>query len=559
MLTKAKENHTNIKFISIVLLTIGIGSLWSCNKKQGDGNSLGIAHVIVIGFDGLSPDGLKQANTPTFDRLIQEGASTMHARAVMPTSSSSNWASMIMGAGPDQHGITSNAWERDNFTLPAVTQSEEFLFPTIFDLLNTQRDSVEIGAIYHWAGFGRLFEKDAVDYDQNPISEDETVVVASAYLIEKHPDFTFIHFDHVDHAGHEFGHGTMEYYAAVEKTDTLLAELLRTVEQSAMAENTVLIISSDHGGVGKGHGGESLAEMEIPLIIWGKGVKKNYIIDYPVYQYDNAATVAYLMGLKAPHAWIGKPVKEAFEGTTIEDAYPTWVQLKGPQIGSNTQGYATAGGLFDTRANVSITNPNTQGQIRYTVNGSMPTQDAQSFTEPFEVRGNTIVKSAIFKDNKIASSVTEAFFRIKPKGLEQPVKFDMFYMDNLSFIPSIANRRADGSGTVFEITSEEVKDLIKSNTLFRFQSELELEQTANYQFTTRSDDGSKLYLDGALVVDNDGDHGVREKSGSVALKAGIHTIEVLWFNGGGAGWLDVYIQSDQMPKQILSTNLLRKK
>lgn len=559
MLTKAKERHTNIKILSIVVLTIGIGSLWSCNKKQGDVNGVGIAQVIVIGFDGLSPDGLQQANTPTFDRLMQEGASTLHARAVMPTSSSSNWASMIMGAGPDQHGITSNAWERDNFTLPAVTQSDAFLFPTIFDVLNAQRDSVEIGAIYHWGGFGRLFEKDAVDYDQNPISEDETAVVAAAYISEKNPNFTFIHFDHVDHAGHEFGHGTPEYYTAVEKADTLLAELLRTVEQSAMAQNTVIIISSDHGGVGKGHGGESLAEMEIPFIIWGKGVKKNYVIDYPVYQYDNAATVAYLLELKIPHAWIGKPVKEAFEGITIEDAYPTWVQLKGPQIGPNVQGYATAGGLFDTRATVSITNSNTQGQIRYTVNGSMPTKDAQSFTEPFEVSGNTIVKSAIFKDNKIASNVTEAFFRIKPKGLEQPVRYEVFYMDNLSFLPSIANRKPDGSGTVFEITSEEVKDLIKSNTLFTFESQLELDKTAKYQFTTRSDDGSRLFLDGALVVDNDGDHGVREKTGSVDLKAGLHTIEVLWFNGGGDGWLDVYIQSDQLSKQILSTNLLRKK
>lgn len=559
MSTKAKENHRNIKFISIVLLTIGMSSLWSCNTGKSDTPDLGIKHVIVIGFDGLSPDGLQQANTPTFDRLIKEGASTMHARAVMPTSSSSNWASMIMGAGPVQHGITSNAWERDNFTLPAVTQGEEFLFPTIFSLLDTQRDSVEIGAIYHWGGFGRLFEKDAVDFDEHPISEDETAVVASAYLTERHPNFTFVHFDHVDHAGHEFGHGTAAYYESVEKADTLLGELIRALEKSPIARNTVVIISSDHGGVGKGHGGESLAEMEIPFIMWGRGVKKNYVIDYPVYQYDNAATVAYMFGLNVPHAWIGKPVKEAFEGSAVADAYPTRVQLKGPQIGPKTEGYEPAGGLFTTRTNVSIINPNTQGEIRYTVNGSMPTKDARPFTEPFEVRENTHVKSAIFKDNKIASNLTEAFFRIKPEGLEPPVRYDVFYMDNLSFIPSIVNRRADGSGTVFEITSTEVKQLIRPNTLFRFNSQLELDNAANYQFTTRSDDGSKLFIDGELVVDNDGDHGVREKGGSVDLQAGKHAIEVLWFNGGGDGWLDVYIQSDEIPKQVLSTNLLRSK
>jgi hypothetical protein len=66
----------------------------------------GVEHVVVIGVDGLNPNGIRVADTPNFDKLIKGGAHTFHARAVMPTSSSPNWASMIMGAGPEQHGVT---------------------------------------------------------------------------------------------------------------------------------------------------------------------------------------------------------------------------------------------------------------------------------------------------------------------------------------------------------------------------------------------------------------------------------------------------------------------
>lgn len=259
-----------LKFILAILLwIIGLNSVVAQNVVSSH-----IKHVVVIGFDGLSPDGLQTAKTPTFDRLIAEGASTMHARAVLPTSSSSNWASMIMGAGPEQHGITSNAWERDNFTLPAVTQSEDFLFPTIFKLIKDQLNNAEVGAIYHWGGFGRLFEKSAVDYDMNPETEEETAQVASEYIKTQQPKFTFIHFDHVDHAGHAFGHGTLHYYKSVEKADVLLKEVLQAIETSEMAKNTLVIVSSDHGGLGTGHGGESLQEVEIPFIVWGPTVKK---------------------------------------------------------------------------------------------------------------------------------------------------------------------------------------------------------------------------------------------------------------------------------------------
>jgi hypothetical protein len=464
---------------------------------------------------------------------------------------------MIMGAGPEQHGITSNSWEKDNLVLPAVTQSEPFLFPSIFHLIREQRKSEKIGAIYHWGGFGRLFEKSAVDFDENPATEEETAVNASSYIKVEQPLFTFIHFDHIDHAGHEFGHGTKEYYKSVEKGDSLLAEIMKAIAESDMADNTMVIISSDHGGTGKGHGGESMDEIEIPFILWGKGIKKNYQIKYPVYQYDNAATVAHALNIKTPRAWIGRPVFEAFEGETIEDDYPVLIQLKDPELSNPAKGYAAEGGLFNDSAELILKNPNSVGEVKYTLDGNMPDSDADTFSSPVVLTENTVVKSAVFVDGTLSSGVKEAYFRIKPVSLKAPVSYEVFHLDNLSFIPSIGNRKPDATGAVFEFSSEEVRQHIESNTLFRFKSILEIPTDDNYNFAIRSDDGSQLFIDGDLVVDNDGDHGVRTKNGSIELEKGKHTVEVLWFNGGGDGWLDVYVKSGEMPNQILSTNLLR--
>lgn len=551
------ELITSSNILFVLVLTIGIFSLWSCaNKGVGD-QDLGIKHIVVIGFDGLSPDGLLNADTPTFDKLINEGASTLHARSVLPSSSSPNWASMIMGAGPEQHGITSNAWERDNLTLPAITQNEPFIFPTIFGLIDRQKPSAEIGAIYHWGGFGRLFEKGAVDFDVNPKSEDETAEAFRTYYSEKSPDFTFVHFDHVDHAGHEFGHGTPKYYASVKKADSLLSTVIKTIEKSSGLENTLVIISSDHGGLGKGHGGESLQEMEIPFILWGKGIKKGYKILYPVYQYDNAATVAFALGLKKPNAWIGRPVQEAFEGFQVKDEYPILEQLQQPKFVSEQMGYARDGGLFNDEGDVIIENKNAYGDIVYTLDGSMPNKEAKKYTEPIKLYDNAVIKAAIFVGDKMSSPINEAFYRIKKDATEEPITYEVYYLSGLSFIPELGSRNPDVIGKCFEFGSQEIHSLIKSNTAVKFKSTLNIDNSDSYTFSTRSDDGSKLYIDGNLVVDNDGDHGVREKNGSIELEDGNHLIEVLWFNGGGDGWLDVYIEGSGMPKQILPTTLLR--
>ena len=58
-----------------------------------------------------------------------------------------------------------------------------------------------------------------------------------------------------------------------------------------------------------------------------------------------------------------------------------------------------------------------------------------------------------------------------------------------------------------------------------------IETEGEYRFKLLSDDGSRLYLDDKLVIDNDGMHPPEEVSGTAVLTRGIHKLRVMYFQG----------------------------
>lgn len=269
-------------------------------------------HVVVIGVDGLSPDGLRKAKVPVVERMRKEGAWTYHARGVMPTVSSPNWASMVMGAGPEQHGVTSNDWEPGKGTITPTASGPGGHFPTVYGILREQRPKAKIGIFHDWDGYARLVERGVADVVEHPKGPQATADRAVEFLKKERPTLTFIHLDHVDGAGHKHGHGTPEYYAAVGEADRLIGRVFEGLKEAGIAESTVVLVTSDHGGKGKGHGGNTMGEIEIPWIIAGPGVARGKEIPSPVNTFDTAATVTYVLGLTPPECWIARPVRSAF-------------------------------------------------------------------------------------------------------------------------------------------------------------------------------------------------------------------------------------------------------
>ena len=79
-----------------------------------------------------------------------------------------------------------------------------------------------------------------------------------------------------------------------------------------------------------------------------------------------------------------------------------------------------------------------------------------------------------------------------------------------------------------------------------------------YTFSTESDDGSRLRINGVTIVDNDGLHGMQERRGIAALGAGSHAIEVQFFEAGGNAGLILRYEGPGIVRQFVPASKLRR-
>lgn len=274
----------------------------------------GVSHVVLIGSDGFSAAVLR--NNPgvykNIEKIMAMGCSTLEARSVLPSSSAVNWASMLMGAGPELHGFTE--WGSKTPELPSRELNKWGLFPTIFSIIKEAKPNAIMAAGYSWDGIGYLYEQKAVDH--NFFSNDNDSLLSKKmcqYITEQKPLFTFISFAQPDGTGHTIGWESPEYIDMCKQIDSYVGEILASIKEAGIESNTVVIFTADHGGTKTGHGGKQMVEMQIPFAIMGSGIKQNHKIEGSMMQYDCAATVANILGIEQPQVWVGKPILEIFE------------------------------------------------------------------------------------------------------------------------------------------------------------------------------------------------------------------------------------------------------
>jgi predicted AlkP superfamily pyrophosphatase or phosphodiesterase len=292
------------------VLVFGLAAIISTRAQSN--LAIDAQHVIVIGVDGLSVDAVETAPTPRLHELMARAAWTLEARGVMPTLSSPNWESVIGGAPPEQHGITSNGYFRPLIEFAPACQDLEGRFPTIFGVLRDQKPGSRIAVFHEWGGFANLLERRAPDVIRHESSSARTLGAALEYWKERHPSLMFVHLDGVDHAGHQTGWLSPSYYRAVIEADGYVGQVLDEVGKEGAWDSTFVLVTSDHGGTRHGHGRNSLAEILIPWILAGPGVTPGRL-SIPVNTYDTAATLAWIYAIDMPACWTGRPVLAAFQ------------------------------------------------------------------------------------------------------------------------------------------------------------------------------------------------------------------------------------------------------
>ncbi len=141
----------------------------------------------------------------------------------------------------------------------------------------------------------------------------------------------------------------------------------------------------------------------------------------------------------------------------------------------------------------------------------------------------------------------------QPVDLKSGMDFE-YYEGNWTSLPNFDALTPEytGADTNFDITNRDQNDYFGH----RFLGYIDIATSGDYTFYTNSDDGSQLYIDEALVVDNDGLHGATEESGVVNLSVGKHSIVVTYFERTGGNSLVVSYEGPGVVKQAIPDAVL---
>lgn len=516
-----------IKTLAAIFLSLAVVAT-SCSQEPKTPRA---KHVIFIGLDALSGVGIQRATTPNFNYMIENGAISLHTRVARETSSSQNWMCMLSGAPIEMTGVTDNGWEYDTRIIEPAAHNAKGMFPTIFDLVHEQRPDAKVYGFYEWAGQIRMYDTDSFDVLEQGKDGEETINKAFAKYMEDEPEFLFVSIDETDHAGHSSGHESEGYFNAISKYDAIIGDFVKQLEAKGMMKDIVIMITGDHGGIRYGHGGDNMCELEVPVLMYGKGVTKGKVMEHPNMIYDDAATIAGLLGVKMPEECRGKFMMQAFEPATGVKYVP--IPLVTPFRGVTDTATIAADGDVE---------------IHYTLDGSDPTPDSPLYEGPVAITDNTCIKAISVKDGQCSDIVENLLYAKAPEG-EAPIEFKLYKRYFGEVLPDFTKfGRADAVGYVSNFTLDGLPvESSEDDYAVIFSSKLNIKEAGKYRFRLGSDDGSKLIIDGQTIVDNDGSHSYNEKLGVAELSEGQHIIKVEYFEDCDGQMLNLTWGKDGSP------------
>ncbi|MFO0872622.1 MAG: alpha-L-fucosidase [Phycisphaerales bacterium] len=177
-----------------------------------------------------------------------------------------------------------------------------------------------------------------------------------------------------------------------------------------------------------------------------------------------------------------------------------------------------------------------QPVVRVTVDGTEPTARSPVVDDSIKIFSDTLISARVFKgDRPVSPTSTKTYTKLEmhepknlnagPRGLR--VRFYEGAFTRMPEWTELKSAREEAvPGLVLPTTAGE-------RMLLVFEGVITVPEDGLYDVTLLSDDGSRLWIGGDLVVDNDGLHGPLEKRGSIALQRGDHRLRVAAFNNTG--------------------------
>lgn len=266
-------------------------------------------HVIIVGIDGMGAYH-KGADTPNIDSIFADYALTDVAQTYKPVASAPCWLSMFTGVDPMVMRTTQNA-EITNTNMMNRYYDAVKKYPTLFSMYRSKHPEADIACVARFEIMDDVFlasdEKLIIrGTEPKKWTTQEELDNALAYIETidtSKNNFAFFYFNEPDATGHKKGYGSAEYNAMLTECDAALGEIFKALEEKGMIDDTLLILSTDHGGDGTAHGDVYTAPA-INITLGFRGKTINNVKDFNMILRDVAPIVAKACGLENS-AWAG--------------------------------------------------------------------------------------------------------------------------------------------------------------------------------------------------------------------------------------------------------------
>src|SRR5512140_1057674 len=193
--------------------------------------------VLILSLDGLRADAVAQAPMPNLLALMQTGAYSLNAQTIIPAGTLPAHTSMLTGLCPTKHGVDWNDY------LPKRGYAKG---PSLFDLAHAA--GLETDMV---VGKKKLVQvTDPAGVDHFTFINDRDVIITQKLLENFPQDFgvLFIHFPTADDMGSTYGWPSWQYWDVLRQADGALAKLLKALDDRGLRNDTLIIVTADHGG-----------------------------------------------------------------------------------------------------------------------------------------------------------------------------------------------------------------------------------------------------------------------------------------------------------------------
>ncbi len=226
----------------------------------------GTERVILVILDGLRSDAIPLLPLPHLRRLSEQGAYTLTAQTVRPSITAAALTSLMTGVGPEVHGVRSERLVGRR-AVPGLVPLPRVLASAGLPV-RAFRTAVHPAAAGLAAQLARRLGIEASFRGRTAV---EVLDTALPSLHQRRPGLTVLHWLEADAAGHRWGWGSREYFAAARGLDEAVGRLVE--ETGILADPTaLLVLVADHGGGGAvmtDHNSDHPLDLTIPLILAG--------------------------------------------------------------------------------------------------------------------------------------------------------------------------------------------------------------------------------------------------------------------------------------------------